>query len=366
MSQSKNSFVLGQHFLAGIDGKDISPAAKRLIEDDHVLGFTLFKRNFDSSDELLLLTTELAARARHAGYEIVLAVDQEGGRVFRLPQPFTQIPPMRFFGEYVSRTGRVDAVFTIGQILGREVAAAGFNLDFAPVADVDLNAHNPIIGDRSFSADPEIVSRCVRALVCGLGSVGVSGCLKHFPGHGATIKDSHLELPEDARVLSEIIVCDLKPYLDAITLGLCPIIMTAHVVYPKVDGHRPATLSHYFLQNLLRHSLNYEGVIFSDDLLMKAIADHAGVPGAAIDFFQAGGDVALICKNPELARETIQELQAQVQSCPELAACLKQSQVRLRSFKKSLSPAASHHESLKETCTQNQFRLSSLLKTLQG
>jgi beta-N-acetylhexosaminidase len=268
---------LGCHFLAALDGTAVAPEVVQLIEKAHVAGFTIFRRNFETVTQLHDLNRELAGRARAAGYELILAVDQEGGRVFRLPEPFSQLPPMRAYGDRYARTGDRDALFRLGQTLGAEVRAAGFNLDFAPVADIDTNPHSPIIGDRSFSADPRLAGECVQIVSCGILSQGVTTCLKHFPGHGDTTQDSHLTLPRDRRPATAIKRIDLAPYRRLIAAGLAPTIMTAHVVYPSLDPQNPATLSPTILTGLLRGELGYPGVIFSDDLLMPAIADHFGV-----------------------------------------------------------------------------------------
>lgn len=359
-----DSQLFGCHFLAGIDGTSVCKETILLIEKEHVLGFTLFKRNFTDADSMIMLCRELSERARKSGYEIVLAVDQEGGRVFRLPEPFSKIPPMRTFGDYVEKTGDVSVIFELGRILGTEVLTAGFNLDFAPVADVDLNEKNPIIGDRSFSKYPAIVSLCARALSCGLMSVGVGTCLKHFPGHGDTSKDSHLELPVDQRPYSSLASHDLKPFIDAITLELAPAIMTAHVVYPQLDQTKPATLSPRIIAGLLREGLNYNGLVFSDDLFMKAIADHEGVIAASEEFFMAGGDVALVCKSPATCIEAIASLRSHFADNPLLQKNLVAGKMRIARFKKYLAACGTSTRSLHDITTQNRFRLNGILKKI--
>lgn len=324
---------LGCHFLAALDGTAITPEVRQLIEKEHVAGFTLFTRNFQNVTDLFELNRELSGRARAAGYEIILAVDQEGGRVSRLPEPFSQIPPMRLWGERLQKTGDRRPLFELGRMLGAEVRAAGFNLNFAPVTDIDTNPASPIIGDRSFSSDPQIVAEAAQIVSCGILSQGVTTCLKHFPGHGDTRQDSHLTLPRDARAAATIKNCDLTPYRRLIHAGLAPTIMTAHVVYPNLDPDNPATLSPAILTGLLRGELGFNGVIFSDDLLMQAIADGFDIAAAARRFFLAGGDCALICKQPGRTLAVIVELRNDLgrndATARRLGNSLKMAQTRL-------------------------------------
>lgn len=324
MPPTQSDAWLGHHFLAALDGTAITPEVVRLIEKEHVAGFTLFKRNFKNVDDLLALNRELAERARAVGYELILAVDQEGGRVSRLPEPFSQIPPMRLWGDRFAKTGNRAPLFELGQMLGAEVRAAGFNLDFGPVADIDTNPQSPIIGDRSFSANPQIVAEAVHCVSCGILSQGVLTCLKHFPGHGDTRQDSHLTLPSDPRPASTLRATDLTPYRHLIALGIAPTVMTAHVVYPALDRGNPATLSHTILSGMLRSELGFSGVIFSDDLLMQAIADNFGIAEAAQRFFLAGGDCALICKQPGLTLEVIAALKNELIKGDPVARALSQ------------------------------------------
>ena len=339
---------VGQHFLAALDGLAITPEVKYLIEVEHVLGFTLFRRNITDAEQLTELNRELQYLANHAGYELILAVDQEGGRVFRLPEPFSQIPPMRKWGKLAEQTGDNTYLRDLGLILGLEIQAAGFNLDFAPVVDVDTNPNNPIIGDRSFAPNGESVAKLAAGVILGLLETGVIPCLKHFPGHGDTSLDSHLALPTDTRPLSALEACDLIPYRRLIKAHLAPTLMTAHVMYPALDAEHPATLSEKILTDLLRTELGYEGVVFSDDLLMKAIADRFDLADAAKQFFLAGGDVALICQDSSLALSLIEQtrksLTATTSESQKLAAALSRSSERLTALKaRYLKPAQMNH-----------------------
>lgn len=341
---------LGQHFLAALDGPQISPLERDLILKHKVLGFTLFKRNIESAQHVLELNNELKALAQQAGYDLIIAVDQEGGRVFRLPEPFTQIPPMRHWAQFLQND--LKKFHELGLILGNEVAAAGFTLDFAPVVDIDTNPNSPIIGDRSFSENPEQVFLAAREVIRGLIDTGIIPCLKHFPGHGATTQDSHHELPHDDRSLDDMEKVDLVPYQKLITENLAPTIMTAHVVYPQIDKENPATLSQKIIQEILREKLKYNGVIFSDDMLMKAIFDNHDLATACTDFFLCGGDAVLICKQPELSVEVIEKLTKDAS----LTQILAVAQKRLSSLKKCFPPI-SNNLNFAEIAKRNQEKI---------
>lgn len=333
------SFI-GQHFLAGFDGPSVTQEVRDLILKERVLGFTLFKWNIESAGQLFELTGELKSLAREAGYDLLIAVDQEGGRVERLPEPFNRIPSMRRWTEICRKEGSIQPIAELGKILGREVRLAGFNLDFAPVVDVDLNEANPIIGDRSFSSDAAEVTRYARAVIRGLIGEGVIPCLKHFPGHGATSKDSHLELPVDERAAKDILTIDVSPYRALFAEGLVPALMTAHVLYPQIDADNPGTLSEKIVSKILREDLAYDGVVFSDDLLMKAIADNYDLAEVCERFFLIGGDAALVCKEPELTIELIGKIRAKTSLAngDELLAKLGKARSRLNALKAKFLP----------------------------
>lgn len=301
--------MIGSHILAALNGTDITADIEELILKHRVLGFTMFRRNIESPEQLVALTTDLQNLAAKAGYKLVLAVDQEGGRVARLNEPyFVKIPPMKKWAEYFVATNKAESLFQLGEMLAEQCLACGFNLDFAPVVDVNTLAENPIIGDRSFGSDPELVYICARNIMRGMHKAGLINCIKHFPGHGATMKDSHLDLPVDARTRDEIFATDITPFRKLIAENLVDSVMTAHVVYPELDVDMPATVSHKIIQDILRKELNYQGVVFSDDMMMKAISEHYGIEKAIVDFLKAGGDVALICEKPELSLEIIRKL----------------------------------------------------------
>jgi beta-N-acetylhexosaminidase len=221
----------------------------------------------------------------------LLCVDQEGGRVARLGPPVISLPPGRAFGDLDDPS----LTRAAGRLLGVELAAIGFNVDFAPILDVDTNPANPVIGDRSYGREPARVVRHARAFAEGLEAAGVMACGKHFPGHGDTDLDSHLALPRlshERRRLDEI---ELAPFR-ALAKQL-PSVMTAHVVFDALEPDVPATLSRRVVTDLLRGELGFEGLVVSDDLEMKAVKDTVGVGEAAVRAIDAGCDAILVCSD---------------------------------------------------------------------
>jgi beta-N-acetylhexosaminidase len=285
-------FAVGQLFLGGFAGEEPSQEFKELVKDGIVGGAILFRRNLVDVEQAATFARQLLALPGPS--QLMLAIDQEGGRVQRLFAPFPELPPMRVFGEAKKKT----LVMRAGRLIGECLALVGFQQNYAPVLDVDSNPANPVIGDRSFSRDPGTVARMGAAYIEGLQSTGIAACGKHFPGHGDTSEDSHLALPtlpHDRARLDEI---ELVPFRAAVRTGVAAI-MTAHIMFPAFDPEHPATLSPRVL-GILREELGYEGVIVSDDLEMKAIADHYGIADAAVRSIRAGCDQILVCHHPAL------------------------------------------------------------------
>ncbi|MEW6268299.1 MAG: beta-N-acetylhexosaminidase [Thermodesulfobacteriota bacterium] len=281
--------------LVGSPAHVIVPDVRRALRTLRPAGIVLFARNIGMPPELAHLTSQLRSLL---GPTALIAVDQEGGRVARLRAPFTEWPPMRRFGDANSAA----LARAAGRAMGRELAAAGFNCDFAPVLDVDSNPANPVIGDRAFSAKPGVVARLGIAFARGLEEAGILACGKHFPGHGDTDVDSHLALPEVRRTLQQLRRVELAPFRRAIAARL-PMLMTAHVRYAALDPDLPATLSKRILQGLLRRQLGFRGVIVSDDLSMHALDGAGSVGEAAVAAMNAGCDLLLACQSLEVGEE---------------------------------------------------------------
>jgi beta-N-acetylhexosaminidase len=317
---------IGQLLVVGFDGTTATPRLKRLIQKERIGGVILFSRNIESPRQLSALTAVLRKMAGERG--LLIGIDQEGGRVQRLPKPFTQWPPVNRLGAVHSH----DLAYHMGQAIGQELSAVGVNLDFAPVLDVGTATKNPIIGDRAFSHDPAVVAALGLAFIVGLQDQGVIACGKHFPGHGDTSVDSHKALPVVTANADTLLERELKPFRHAIENRLASI-MTAHVRYPAFDPEWPATLSPVIVTTLLRKTLGFDGVVFTDDLEMKGITDHWAPELAAVQAIKAGADSVLVCKDPNTQDAVLEELRRAVADGTLPPAHIQQSLARLDRLK---------------------------------
>jgi beta-N-acetylhexosaminidase len=292
-------------FSVGFTGKAPSAELTGLLARG-VGGVIVFARNVGTPEEVL----ELNRALKHAaGRPLLLSVDQEGGRVARLRRGFTELPAMRSVG----RAGSAALARELGVVIAHELRAVGFDLSFAPVLDVDTNPQNPVIGDRSFGPSPERVTELGLALAQGMQGAGVAACAKHFPGHGDTELDSHLELPRLRHELARLERVELVPFRAAARSDIAAI-MTAHVIFEAVDATYPATMSRAVIHDVLRRQLGYTGLVVSDDLEMRAITDHYGVEEAVLRGLAAGVDHFLICHSADLAHRAVEAVVRAVES----------------------------------------------------
>ncbi|HEY0136858.1 MAG TPA: beta-N-acetylhexosaminidase [Nannocystis sp.] len=326
MTRTTSLWQPGQLLFAGFQGKELPRALAELLAQGRQGGVILFARNIGDPAQVRALTAALHAAAPPEA-PVLLAIDQEGGRVQRLRAPWTEWPPMRLLGE------RDDPATTaaVASAIARELADLGIGLDFAPVVDVDTNPDNPVIGDRSFSRDPARVGRHAAAFITAMQDAGVAACAKHFPGHGDTTTDSHLELPRLEHDLHRLREVELPPFKAAVAAGVASI-MTAHVLFPRLDKKRPATLAPDVM-DLLRGELGYDGVVFSDDLEMKAVADHFQPEPLVRGCLEAGCDAVLVCSQFDLVREALRLLE----KTPD--ALLEHPLRRMLAFKQRYAPA---------------------------
>jgi beta-N-acetylhexosaminidase len=296
---------LGQLFVIGFDGTTVPGRSRHLLASGDpsrdAAGVILFKRNIESLEQVVALNTELFEIGRRAHSPLVVSVDQEGGRVARLRGIMTDVPPMRAVG--VAAEDDADVPYRLGALMGRELVALGFHWNFAPVVDVDTNPQNPVIGERSFSRDPQVVARTTARFIAGMQGAGVAASAKHFPGHGDTDVDSHHALPRLPHSLERLKEIELVPFRTAVEAGVASV-MTAHVMFPALDAEEPATLSPAILEGLLkgppaRGGLGYEGVVVSDDLEMAAVADRYGIEELVRRGLLAGVDLFLVCHDPD-------------------------------------------------------------------
>jgi beta-N-acetylhexosaminidase len=288
MSPSALRRQIGQLLIAGFNGQQIPTELRSLAKEFGLGGVILFARNIGEPEQVAELCFEASRLV--ADLPPWVSVDQEGGRVARLKAPFTEWPPMATLG----RSGDTRLAERFARALAAELKAVGITLDYAPVLDVHTNPKNPVIGDRALADKAQDVARLGVAIIRTLQEEGIAACGKHFPGHGDTSTDSHHELPLVEHPPERLREVEFLPFKAAVEAGVATI-MTAHVFVPSLDDKRPATLSRRIVSELLRGELQYNGVIFSDDLEMKAIAAEYTVPEAAFLAIEAGCDGALIC-----------------------------------------------------------------------
>ena len=271
-----------------IDGTSLSNEDKDLLMNKHVGGLIFFSRNFESFNQI----TNLVHEIRNIKENIIIAVDQEGGRVQRFNKEFTKIPTMQEVAKYANSNNDMSFLKEVGWLISSELIAAGIDLNFAPVLDID-DKTSSIIGDRAFANNALDVISLTSNFIDGMHEAGMKSTGKHFPGHGGIFEDSHIELAEDHRELDELMGLDIKPYIE-----LCnklDAIMCAHILFPNIDKYIPS-YSRYWLKDILREKIKYNGLIFSDDLSMFGAGD-LSFANKAVKSIEAGCDMILVCNN---------------------------------------------------------------------
>jgi beta-N-acetylhexosaminidase len=274
------------------------------LQNPQVGGVILFSRNIQSRDQICDLVAEIRACSKY----LLVAVDQEGGRVQRLREGFTAIPSMQAIGNLIARSPEEGLGLSkdLGWLMASEVIACGLDLSFAPVLDVDRDTSS-IIGDRSFSDQPEIVISAAEAFIKGMHDAGMAATGKHFPGHGGIVADSHLEAPVDDRSWNTLYARDIQPF--AKLSKMLDAVMPAHITFPSVDPDSVG-FSSFWLNDVLRGKLGFEGIIFSDDLTMKGADIAGGYVDKAKLALKAGCDMILVCNCPQGAVEVLSYMES--------------------------------------------------------
>lgn len=287
---SRSAALHGHHFLLGLQpSATLTDHDRRLLSTVRPAGIILFKPNFREGVPYDAWLEQYAALLREAGQcmereKFLVCIDHEGGRVIRPPRPVT---PFGWASQWTDLAGPV------GAVIGIELASLGVNVNFAPVVDVDTNASNPVIADRAFSPDPEIVANAAIAFIDAMQAHGVRACPKHFPGHGDTDADSHFALPFVSATRHVLASRELVPYRRIIAdVGL---IMSAHIVFSEIDPDRAATVSRTIMTEILRDELGFAGAVISDDIGMKGADAFFHQPNGALQAILAGCDVVSIC-----------------------------------------------------------------------
>ncbi|WFD08915.1 beta-N-acetylhexosaminidase [Tepidibacter hydrothermalis] len=301
---------LGQMVIVGFNGYEVDSDFRDLLESYKVGGVILFKRNIKNSEQLLNLNNNIKSINSKNKLPLFISVDEEGGRITRLPEGSTKFPSNKVIGKENDK----DLSYKIGKQIGTELNNFKFNMDFAPVLDIYSNPKNTVIKDRSFGTDSEIVKKLGVATMKGLQDSNVISVVKHFPGHGDTTVDSHIGLPVVNHDKQRLDKFELIPFKEAINNGV-DAVMTAHIVLPNVDkSKKPATLSETILTDILRNELNFSGVIITDDMEMGAIVNNYGTKNASVEAIKAGADIVLMCHTKEKQIEALEGLKEAVNS----------------------------------------------------
>ncbi len=285
---------IGQMVIVGFNGYQINNHAITMIRNYHVGGFILYGYNVSNTSQLLALINALKSANKINKIPLFISVDEEGGRVSRMPAEFKKLPSNRLIG----LINNEELSYRIGQIIAGEIKAFGFNMNFAPVLDINSNPNNPVIGDRSFGSNAEIVSRLGIQTMKGIRSGGVIPVVKHFPGHGDTSVDSHIGLPVINHDLNRLRSFELIPFESAIR-SQADAVMVAHILLTKIDPVFPASLSWIVTTDILRNELGFNGVVITDDITMGAITRNFNLSYAAVQSIKAGSDIILISRGYE-------------------------------------------------------------------
>lgn len=287
VSQMSTAEKVDQLLYIGVAGTALTEADRRLLQQHALGGVLLLGGNITSSDQLKALTADIN-EAQTSDQRAFVGFDEEGGRVSRVPDAQLKLSPSLTYGQ----KNDPELMEDVGQTLGSISRFYGFNMDFAPVLDVNSNPANPIIGDRSLSADPKQVARLGVPLMQGMKAEDVVPVVKHFPGHGDTTVDSHVGLPRVNATKAELDRTELVPFQQAVKAG-AEMVMVAHILFPALDKHLPSSLSKNVMNDVLREELKFDGVIITDDLVMGAITEQYGLAQAASLALENGADMAM-------------------------------------------------------------------------
>jgi len=293
---------VGQLIIGGFTGTTMTEEVKELIHTYRLGGFILFAHNLESLDQSLELLNSIKKENEESEIPLFLSVDQEGGRVTRLPGLNNLIT-----NREIGQKNDERFAYEFGKLLGNQLHAFGFNLNFAPVLDVNSNPNNPVIGDRSYGDEPGLVSALGVQTMQGLQTEGIISTIKHFPGHGDTYLDSHEALPIIHKTYDELKETELVPFENAIKSG-AEMIMTAHILLPEMETTYPATMSKEIITEILRKEMGYSGVVITDDMTMAAITNNYGIDEAAVTSIKAGVDIVLIAHEFENIVKTYEHI----------------------------------------------------------
>lgn len=319
---------IGQLVISGVKGTSIDPTIKNFIQKKYIGGVVFFKRNVDSANQVLKLTNYIKDINKENKIPLFISVDEEGGLVSRLPKEFIKLPK----NSYIGKIDNPKFSYDIGKSIGKELSALGYNMDFAPVMDINSNPKNPVIGNRSFGNNEKVVSKLGIETMKGLQSENVIPVIKHFPGHGDTSVDSHISLPIVNNSLSRLNNFELIPFKSAINNG-ADVVMVSHILLPKIDSKYPASLSSKITTDLLRKDLKFNGVIVTDDMTMGAITENYDIGYASVKALLAGSDIILVCHDYNNVNKVIESIKIAIKNNTLSEQRIDQSLYRILSLK---------------------------------
>lgn len=348
--------MIGHRLVMGLNGTQINQEFEDLVKDYQIGNVILFKENVVSNDQLKKLCGQIQSLVqKHTGYPALITIDQEGGMVTRLEADGLNVPGAMA----ISATKDPHNAYVAGKITGLQLGALGINIDLAPVADINSNMQNPVIGVRSYGDDKDRVSLYAKAMAQGLADSGLLAVAKHFPGHGDTNVDSHLGLPEINKSLADLYDCELVPFINLIAAKV-PAIMTSHILFPQLEPDRlPATMSRKIITGLLKDKLGFQGLVISDCMEMKAIENYYGTVAGVVKAIQAGVDLILISHTHDLVRR----------AADQVLKAMEDGQINMAEFEASVAKIIAVKAGLKGrnqavdlAYDQNQARIEALLE----
>ena len=330
---------VGQLLVIGVEGTSFSSEMDNLIRNYHVGGVIIMGRNVATTNEMLQLINGIKKANEHNKIPLFLSVDEEGGRVSRLPVGIPKLPTSAQIGKLNDES----VSYRAGTYLAGVLNEFGYNMNFAPVLDVNSNPRNPVIGNRSFGSDPYQVAKLGISTMHGMMDNGIIPVVKHFPGHGDTVVDSHKALPKVETTLEALRNVELVPFQKAIEEG-ADAVMVAHILFPALDPDYPSSMSKAIITGLLRNEMKFEGVIITDDLTMGAIANDYTIPEAAVQSFIAGSDLLLVVRDYEVQLNTFNAFIKAIETGEITEERLNESIKRILTLKEKYSVSDEVHE----------------------
>lgn len=298
---------IGQLVISGFYGTTLDENILKLIKENKISGVILFNRNVNDSNTLLSLNNSLKESNKNNKLPLFISVDEEGGSVTRMPKDIKRLPTNKYIGSLNNK----DLSYKVGEILGEQLSYFGFNMNFAPVLDINSNSNNPVIGDRSFGNNKDIVASLGTSTMKGIQSKNIISVVKHFPGHGDTSVDSHVNLPVVNYNINRLNSFEFVPFKTAIQNG-ADAVMVGHILLPKIDNKYPSSMSYEIVTNILRKDLEFNGLVVSDDMTMGAITENYSIEEAAVKSINAGVDLLLVCQKYENTENVLKALKEAV------------------------------------------------------